>query len=149
MKIKALLTFVISSAFLAALFAAEPPLKNTTPGKSKSGSEKKEHELPKDGKNLPRGKGGWLNVEISGARMIVKFFDAEKKPVPPDVPRAAARFRYASKSDIKRTVLNREGEALVSPGNVRPPHNFLVTLTLLSGDDESIEAAEVYNFKFP
>lgn len=116
---------------------------------SKSADEKKVYELPTTGKNLERQNGGWINVQTAGAQMIVKFFDAEKKPVAPDVERATARFRYAAKSEIKRTVLNREGDTLVSPGNVRPPHNFLVTLTLLRGDDVAAGATEVFNFKFP
>ena len=116
---------------------------------SKSADEKKVYELPTTGKNLERQNGGWINVQTAGAQMIVKFFDAEKKPVAPDVERATVRFRYAAKSEIKRTVLNREGDTLVSPGNVRPPHNFLVTLTLLRGDDVAAGATEVFNFKFP
>ncbi|MDO8544819.1 MAG: hypothetical protein Q7S40_30615 [Opitutaceae bacterium] len=151
MKPKDCLLCIAVTALAVALFAAAPSSQKAAPAKSKSSAEKKVFELPKEGKNLSRDKGGWLNVNTSGSQMIVKFFDREKKPVPPDVPRAAVRLRYATKSDINRTVLNRKDEALVSPGNVRPPHNFLVTLTLLRGDDTSddAEAAEIYNFKFP
>jgi len=115
---------------------------------SKSSVEKKTHELPTNGTNLERSNGGWINVQTSGAQIIVEFFDAEKKPVAPDVARGTARFRYAAKSDVTRTVLNRKGDRLVSPRNVRPPHNFFVTLTLLGGGDEAA-ATEVFNFKFP
>lgn len=151
MKPKIFLLCIAAIALATAVFAAGASSQKVASGKSKSAAEKKIYELPNEGKNLPREKGGWLNVQTSGSQMVVKFFDEEKKPVAPDVPRAAVRLRYAAKSDINRTVLNREGEALVSPGNVRPPHNFLVTLTLLRGDDLSdyAEAAEVYNFKFP
>ncbi len=114
----------------------------------KAADERKLYELPEAGVNLERQNGGWINVQTSGAQMVVRFFEAEKKPVSPDVMRATARFRYAAKSNIARTVLNREGDTLVSPNNVRPPHNFFVTLTLLRGGDEAT-ATEVFNFKFP
>ncbi len=114
----------------------------------KADDERKLYELPAIGANLERPNGGWINVQTPGAQMVVRFFDAEKKPVTPDVIRATARIRYAAKSDITRTVLNRDGDILVSPSNVRPPHNFLVTLTLLHGDDEAA-AIEVFNLKFP
>lgn len=118
----------------------------------KSADEKKIYELPTTGKNLERQNGGWINVEATGAQLIVKFFDMEEKPIAPDVERATARFRYAAKSSITRTVLNRAGDTLVSPANVRPPHNFLVTLTLLRGDEASdapSDAVEIFNFKYP
>lgn len=114
----------------------------------KAADERRLYELPETGVNLERQNGGWINVQTSEAKMVVRFFDAEKKPISPDVMRATARFRYATKSDIARTVLNREGDALVSPNNVRPPHNFFVTLTLLHGGDGSA-ATEVFNLKFP
>jgi len=114
----------------------------------KAADESKLHEVPAIGVNVERQSGGWINVQTPGAQMVVRFFDAKKKPVPPDVIRATARIRYAAKSDITRTVLNRDGDVLVSPNNVRPPHNFLVTLTLLHGDDEAA-VTEVFNLKFP
>jgi hypothetical protein len=141
------LGLVLTTAVTA--LAADPAQKDTVPIKADKSAKTKADELPKSGVNIARQKGDWLNVEASGARFVVKFFDAEKKPVAPDVERATARFRYAAKSDVNRGVLNREGEALVSPGNVRPPHNFLVTLTLLRGEAESAAATEVYNFKYP
>src|SRR6187399_942491 len=95
-----------------------------------------EFELPATGKNIPREGGGWLNIDFPGPYMLVRFFNADKQPLVPDVPRATVRFRYAAKSGVNRTVLNRDGDVLVSPGNVRPPHNFLITLTLVAGEEE-------------
>lgn len=125
--------------------AADYPSPKSSPAKPSSSAKKKEYELPKTGKNVPREKGGWLNVEGSGTRFVVKFFDKEKKPVPPDVERGFARFNYAAKNDT-RAPLNREGETLVTPATVKPPHNFLVTLSLFAGEAES---AEIYTIKYP
>lgn len=147
-------TFVLLLAIAAStvVVGAAGSQKKTSPSGSKKSEAEKIYELPKTGRNLERQGGGWINVEASGAQLVVKFFDVEKKPVDPDVDRATARCRYATKSDITRTVLSREGDALKSPGNVRPPHNFLVTLTLLRGDDTAEEpggVVEIFNFKYP
>lgn len=115
---------------------------------TKAADKKNPYELPEAGMNVKRQNGGWINVQTSGAQLIVRFFDAERKPITPDVSRATARIRYAAKSDIARTVLKRKGDVLVSPSNVRPPHNSFVTFTLLHGDNEAA-ATEVFNLKLP
>jgi hypothetical protein len=96
--------------------------------------------------NQPRPGGGWINAEIVGIQLVVKFFDKEKKPVPPDVKRGFARFNYAAKND-KKAVLDRVGNTLATPATVRPPHNFLVILSLFAG--ESADPTESYTFKYP
>lgn len=103
-------------------------------------------ELPATGVNVARQRGGWINAEFSGARMVVRFFDGEKKPISPEVEVGSARLRRPGASGIVRTTLGREGEKLVSPSNVRPPHNFLVTLALPS---DAGAPPEVVTFKYP
>ncbi len=128
-----------------AIFAAEPAAKVAPAGKA---APKKEpvYELPKTGKNLQRGSEGWINVEASGTRLVVKFFDAKKKPATPNVEQGFARFQFASKNP-ERAPLHIEGLTLVSTATVRPPHNFLVILSLFrSGEAES---GESYTFKYP
>lgn len=107
---------------------------------------KRVYELPTVGKNVPRAGGGWINVETAGTRLAVKFFDAEKKPVPPDVARGLVQLRYTAKSSV-RAPLSREGDVFVTPGVVRPPHNFLVILTLSSADEGA--ANETHAFRYP
>lgn len=125
------------------IIAANPALKATPETKTQKAQV---YELPKSGKNIQRGSMGWINVEASGPRLVVKFFDAKKKPAPPDVERGFARFQFASKNP-ERAPLHLEGETLVSTATVRPPHNFLVILSLFrSGESES---AESYTFKYP
>lgn len=113
---------------------------------AKAPVKKKVYELPRTGLNQPRPAGGWINVEAIGTRLVVKFFDKEKKPAAPDVTRGFAQFRYAAKNP-ERAPLHREGETLVSTATVRPPHNFLVRLSLFPG--EGAEGAESYTFKYP
>ena len=112
----------------------------------KPAAKKKAHELPKTGLNQARPGGGWINVEAVGTRLVVKFFDKEKKPAPPDVQRGFAQFRYASKNP-ERAPLHLEGDALVSTATVRPPHNFIVLLSLFAS--ESAGPTESHTFKYP
>lgn len=109
-------------------------------------AKEKIYELPKTGLNQPRPGGGWINAEVVGTRLVVKFFDKLKKPVEPDVERGFVRFKYAAKNE-KKAVLGREGNTLATPATVRPPHNFLIILNLFVAGIE--EAAESYTFKYP
>ena len=122
--------------------------KNVPPDKepAKAPVKKKVYELPKTGLNQPRPRGGWINVEAVGTRLIVKFYDKEKKPVAPDVTRGFAQFRYSAKNP-ERAPLHVEGETLASTATVRPPHNFIVLLSLFAG--ESAGPVESHNFKYP
>lgn len=110
--------------------------------------EDKIQPLPSSGVNLQRQSGGWINFSTSGARAIVTFFDPSKKATTPDVSGALAVFRFAAKADVARTTFKVEQNALVSPSNVRPPHNFRVQLILMAGDGEQ-KTSEVFNFSFP
>lgn len=130
----------------ATALAADPAQKEPVPTKADRSVKTKADELPKSGVNIARKKGGWVNVEGSGARVVVKFFDAEKKPVPPDVERGLARFNYTAKNDV-RAPLHREGDTLVTPGIVRAPHVFRVILTLLASG--ATDAEETLTFKYP
>jgi hypothetical protein len=137
--LKVLLAVLIASSAMSAEISA-PASTTQKPGK------KKIYELPKTGLNQARPGGGWINAEIVGIRLVIKFFDKEKKPVPPDVERGFVRFKHAAKNEMK-AVLSREGNTLATPATVRPPHNFLVILNLLVAGTE--EAAESYTFKYP
>lgn len=138
---KTLIATLFAAGIAITAFAAEIP-----PSSQNQSVEAEVHELPKTGVNRPRPREGWINVEAVGTRLVVKFYDKEKKPIPPDVERGFAQFRYSSKSPAKAP-LNREGDTLVSTATVRPPHNFLVLLSLFAG--ESAEPVESYNFKYP
>ena len=98
-----------------------------------------------DGIEVARKNGGFLGLTVNGAQMVVKFYDAEKKPVNIDVARAAARWDPVNKTTDVRTVLNPDGEgkALVSPSIVQPPLVFKVYLTLIGTDGNAVESVVV------
>lgn len=141
----AILCVAMAAITASAADKPAPPAK-VTPAKEKQPAKKKVYELPKTGVNQPRTKGGWINVQAVGTRLIVKFYDKEKKPISPDVVRGFAQFRFAAKNP-ERASLNLEGETLASTATVRPPHNFIVMLNLF--DRESPGPTETYNFKYP
>ncbi len=141
--------FYALAVVLAAAGSAAPagsPPKKAGSIKTAPVTKKEVYELPKSGVSIARTEGGWLNVEGNGTQIVVRFFDKDKKPIAPDVERGLARFNYAAKNDT-RAPLHREGNTLVTPATVRPPHNFQIILSLFKG--EAGESAEVYTFKYP
>lgn len=146
---KAYLRSLLFITVVSLVGATEPAVeKSTLPTKepAKTPVNEQVYELPKTGVNQPRPGGGWINVEAVGTRLIVKFYDQEKQPVAPDVTRGLARFRYASKSP-ERAILNLEGLTLASTATVRPPHNFIVLLSLFTS--ENAGPSEFHSFKYP
>lgn len=137
--------FMLAALMVTAYAADTSTTKPPKPKSSTTKPAKPKPELPKTGVNLPRSAGGWINAEAVGTRLVVKFFDKGKKPVPPDVERGFARFKYPSKNPA-HAVLNVEGNTLATPATVRPPHNFLVILNLFA---KGTEHSEDYSFKYP
>jgi hypothetical protein len=130
---------------------AATPTAPTTPAaaaatKSPQPAKKVVYELPKTGVNKPRPGGGFINVETSGTRLRVKFFDKLKKPVPPNVERGMAIFKYASRNPA-RAPLSVDGAGMTTPAVLRPPHNFVLLLSLFAAGKS--DAEETYSFQYP
>ncbi len=106
-------------------------------------------ELPKTGVNLARPAGGWINVKVAGNRFELSFFDVEKKTVAADRTGGIVRYLYAEKRIQPPAPLNRsdDGQKLVTPAKIRPPHVFHVHIVLRS--ENAGEPDESYNFRYP
>ncbi len=93
------------------------------------------------GIEFPRPHGGYLGLTVEGPRLVLAFYDDEKKPVAINVARAAARWTPVNKVGDVRTVLNpsEDGKTLVSPNVVQPPLVFNVYITLLDADGNAVE----------
>jgi|CXWL01.1.fsa_nt_gi hypothetical protein len=142
---KTLLKILLTVLLTATAIPAKTPATSTAPA-PKAPAKKKVYELPKTGMNLQRSTVGWLNIDTAGTRLILKFYDKDKKPTSPDVARGFAQFRYSSRNP-ERAPLNREGDTLTTPAKLKPPHNFLVIISLFA--DEAPDPVETYSIKYP
>ena len=108
-------------------------------------------ELPKAGVNLARANGGWLNAQVEDHRLVVTFYNTEKKPTPPDATTGLARFDYGvarAPRTLRVALTPADGKpSLVTPQRVLPPHIFKVYLTLSGAAPNA--SLESYAFQYP
>ena len=102
-------------------------------------AEPKKKEEPKiEGIVVSRGERGFMGVELVGGAFKITFYDKNKKPVQPDVIRAALRWDAKYKVGQERLVLNPmgDGKSLSNPKTIRGPHNFKLFITLIKEPTE-------------
>jgi hypothetical protein len=158
MKIRTLLA-VCSLALLTAGFAQEDqvpyvtPTPRPTPTPTPTPRPKKPTPTPEppgkiEGMPIARGS-GYLGIAVVGGNFKLTFYDAKKKPVAPDVSRAALRWPVTYKLGEERVVLNpaSDGKSLTAGKFIRPPLTFKLYITLLTeGADEG--AGETFAVDF-
>lgn len=135
-------TAVAKSLLMAASIGMVVPLVAQTPYKPAKPAKAPVEEPAKiDGIEIPRQNGGFVGLTVDGVRLVLKFYDADKKPVALDVARAAARWTPINRKGEVRTVLNPDetGKALVSPPVALPPLVFTAYITLLDEHDKTVE----------
>ena len=128
---------------VASIGMAVPVVAQTAPKPAKPATPAPAEEPATiEGVELARKNGGFLGLTVEGPRMVLKFYDTEKKPVDMDVARAAARWDPVTKSGDVRSVLNpgADGKSLVSTPVVQPPLVFKVYLTLLDANGVAVES---------
>jgi hypothetical protein len=119
------------------------PAKPAPKADAKKKDEKKKDEMGKiTGIEIPRGS-GFMGIELVDSTFKLSFYDAKKKPVAPDVDRAALKWTVKTQSLPERVVLNVDGKSLTSPKVIRPPYNFSLAITLFKGEGD---AAATENF---
>jgi hypothetical protein len=93
------------------------------------------------GLEIARASGGYLGVALEGLSLVVRFYNAEKKPAVSDAARAAIWWDPVNKAGVQRTIMTRTPDllALRSPALLRPPHVYTVSVTLVREDGETIE----------
>jgi hypothetical protein len=139
------ITSVSLSLLMAASIGLVVPLAAQTYPKPKTinpAPTPAEEEIKIEGLEIPRKDGTFLGLTVDGVRMVLKFYDKDKKPVPVDVARAAARWNPVNKVGEERSILNpnEANTELVSTPVVRPPLVFKVYLTLLDGQGTAVES---------
>ncbi|WP_221030689.1 hypothetical protein [Actomonas aquatica] len=99
-----------------------------------------EEEPQVTGIEASRSNGGFLGLNIEGNALVLRFYDEEKTEIKPDAARATARWSNPQKAGQQRAVLAPSGNVLRTPAVVRPPHVFIVYLSLFTADGEVIES---------
>jgi hypothetical protein len=131
---------------------AKPPASKVDPNKApaqpdakpapKKDDKKKEDEIGKiDGMEIARGT-GFMGLQIVNGTFKLSFYDAKKKPVKPDVVRAAFRWNVNYQKQPERAILTISGTALVSEKIVKPPFSFKLFMTLFKEVGEGYEASD-------
>ena len=109
---------------------------------------KKKDEMGKiEGIEIARG-GGFMGIQLVSGTFKLTFYNAKKKPVAPDVDRAALRWKVTYQSLPENTVLNPDGGSSLSSGKiVKPPYTFPLSITLIKGEGDAA-ATESFNVEF-
>lgn len=142
------LLMAASVGMIVPVAAQTPPTRTPPVSSSKPSPGPKEEESKIEGLEVARKAGGYIGVSVEGVRLVVKFYDADKKPIKVNVARAAARWNPVNKRGEVRTVLNPadDGQSIVSTPVVQPPHVYNVYLTLI-GLDGAAEETLVINMR--
>lgn len=137
-------TAVAKSLLMAASIGMVVPLAAQTAPKPKTiKPAAPDEEVAKiEGIEIARNNGTFLGVTVEGPRLVIKFYDKDKKPAAVDVARASARWNPVNKTGEERSVLNPDGGglSLVSTPTVKPPLVFMVYVTLLDAAGKSVES---------
>lgn len=118
-----------------------------------------EPEPELEGVVVPRGD-GFMTVTMDGPRVVLRFFDAKKKAIAPDVHHAIVKFKMSGRRPQNRTLLlGADGMSLTHGRMLRAPYIFKAFVSLVkdasaetvADDDEAAEATagERYEINFP
>ena len=123
---------------------------DTKAAPAKPDPKKKKEEPPGkiDGVTVARGT-GFLGLQVVGGHFKVSFYDAKKKPVPPDVASAVLRWKVNYQPDPERVRLTPGGGAnsLTSEKVIRQPYSFKLTVLLLKSDDDGSPETFLVDFQ--
>ncbi len=94
------------------------------------------------GTPIQRPQGGWLGLELKDNSFVLTFYNAKKKPIPADKTSAILRWPVHYQPNDERTELTPTDDPAVfsSPYSVKPPHTFILHISLLSDPKEKPES---------
>jgi hypothetical protein len=129
--------FLLAACSWAALaLAAEQP----------SAPEKAAADLPPlDGVLVNRPNGVIMQVKMEDLALVLRFFDAEHKPVKPDVDGGLLRAIPSGRNPERRALVpTSDGMGLTHGQPLRKPHVFKLHIALTrAGSDEAVESYTV------
>ncbi|MBC8040686.1 MAG: hypothetical protein H7Y06_09100 [Opitutaceae bacterium] len=138
-------TAVAKSLLMAASIGMIVPLAAQTtpkPKTTKPAPAPTEEPAKIEGLEITRANGTFLGLTVEGPRLVLKFYDKDKKPAPIDIARAAARWEPLNKPGDERSMMNpnEANTALTSTPVVKPPLVFKVYITLLDAEGKAVES---------
>jgi hypothetical protein len=97
------------------------------------------------GTPIQRREGGWLGIELTDNTFVLTFYNAKKNPTPADKTSAILRWAVHYQPNDERTELRPTGDSAIfaSPYSVKPPHTFLLHITLLSDSTNRVESYDI------
>ena len=107
-------------------------------------------EAPKiEGQEIKRGD-RYLGIAVVGGNFKLTFYDSKKKPMAPEVARAALRWRASYQPADERAVLTPagDGKSLSSAKVVKPPLSFKLYIVLIPAEGSEESASESYQIDF-
>ena len=127
--------------------ATTPATKSSTAKTDKTSPKKEEPPAKIEGMEIARGgEKGFLGLQVVSGMFKLSFFDAKKKPVNPDVLRAALRWDPKNKIGSERVILNQEGKALAAGKFIQPPYAFKLFITLFKESPDGGEPIASENY---
>jgi hypothetical protein len=131
--------FLLAACSWAALALAADH--SSTPGKAAEG----EGLPPLDGVLVNRPNGVIMQVKMEDLALVLRFFDAEHKPVKPDVDGGLLRAIPSGRNPERRALVpTQDGLGLTHGQPLRKPHVFKLHIALTrAGSDEAVESYTV------
>lgn len=123
---------------------------NTDAGTAVANPTEEEPQL--EGVVVERKSGGFMTLTMDGKKLVLRFFDAKKKPVAADVRGGFVRFLFGNRSPERRPLVpTGDGMGLTHGEPLRTPHIFSAHITLRhgEGEDEDDIASEDYIVSYP
>jgi hypothetical protein len=126
---------------------APAPAGNAAP--TKDGAKKEEPPAKIEGMEIARGAKGFLGLQVVDGKFKLSFYDAKKKPIAPDVTRAALRWDPKGTTGTERTLLTAagDGKSLTSGKVIRPPYLFRIFMALQKDDPAAESENLVVDFR--
>ena len=149
---KTLAALLLSLGVVLAAAAQTPPRAKTPPAPApaaKDGAKKEEPPAKVEGIEIGRGARGFLGLQIVEGKFKLSFYDAKKKPIAPDVTRAALRWDPKGTTGTERTLLTAagDGKSLTSGKVIRPPYLFRIFMALQKDDPAAESENLVVDFR--
>jgi hypothetical protein len=122
------------------------PARSVTPKKAAPATKAEEPPAKIEGMEIPRANGGFMGLEIADGTFKLRFYDAKKKKIAPDVAQVILRWDSKVKAPRENVVLSSDGTLMTSARAIRPPYIFKLFITVFKEPAEGADAVPSENY---